>query len=474
MKKHLIQTIAIALILTMTAATGVFAAVPSDVKGQSYEQAVSALVDKGIITGDTDGSFHPDAELTRAQACVIIVKSMNAPSVEVIGSATQPVEKSGFSDMSGYGWAEGYIKYAVDNKVIKGYPDRTFKPGNKVTMNELITMVLRAADYSDETLGGSWPSNFINKATELNLLTNIPTPMPNLATKWMAAQVDFNALDKIAAANPEPAAPSQGTDQDKAKDVPDTASMTFTSGTFNETMTSYSGKDIAKDVVVYTYGKSKDYSGTMTFSKKASDYRLDTVYKFKNVKTPAYYKVENNVITAVVLPMDVGFSGNVYGVINGAITTLNGDGDMVPAFDTLTATRPITWLGKKGLTDIPAASTANGYLKGTVYELNMSNGIVKSVTISTDGDKNNDNFSEISGSGFVEVKDFKSNIVELTNGDMFNVKDNAAVYMLDENADPAYKKASLGSIYGGVKIRAYDVLDDDKTEADIIVVEKNK
>lgn len=474
MKKHLFRSIAVVLILTLSAATAAFAAVPSDVKGTVYEEAVSALVEKGIITGDTDGSFHPDAELTRAQACVIIVKSMNVPTVEVIGSPTQPVVKSGFSDMSGYGWAEGYIKYAIDNKVVKGYPDGTFKPGNKVTMNELITMVLRAADYSDETLGGTWPSNFINKATELNLLTNIPTPLPEKATKWMAAQVDYNALDKIRAANPEPAAPSQGTDQDKAKDVPDTASMTFTIGTFNETMTSYSGKDIAKDVVVYTYGKSKDYSSTMTFSKKASDYRLDTVYKFKNVKTPAFYKVENNVIKAMVLPMDVGFSGKVYGVVNDVISTFDGNGDKVQALETLTATREITWLGKSGLTDIPSASGANGYLNGTVYEINVSNGIVKSVAVSTDPDKRGDTFQEISSSSaiFVDVKGFDNNTVELTDGRKFAVKENASVYVMDTDKEPVYRRASIGSIYDGVKIRAFDVIDDDETSADVVVVTK--
>lgn len=472
MKKQLLKTISLALVLTLTATTGIFAAVPADVKGQSYEEAVSVLVEKGIITGDTDGNFHPDAELTRAQACVIIVKSMNAPAIEVIGTATQPVVKSGFKDMSGYGWAEGYIKYAVDNNVVKGYPDGTFKPGSKVTMNELITMVLRAADFTDETLGGTWPSNYIDKATELNLLKGIPSPMPNLATKWMAAQVDFNALDRIAAANPEPPAPSQGTDKDQAKDIPDTSAMKFTSGSFNETMTSYDGKEISKDVVVYTYGKSKDYSSNMTFSKKASDYRLDTVYKFKNVKTPAFVALKNDKITAMVLPMDVGFSGRVYGVINGVISTLNGDGESVSAFDTLTATKPITWLGKKGLADIPNATTTNGYLKGAVYELSMTNGIVKSVAFCTDGDKENDGFLEMSGNDFVEVKDFADNVVELTNGDMFTVKSNAAVYVLDEDKDPSYSKGSLGKIYKGAKIRAYDVLDDDKEEADIIVVMK--
>ena len=473
MKKHLLKTIALTLVLSLAAVTAAYAAaVPEDVKGQSYETAVSALVEKGIITGDTDGNFHPNSVLTRAQACIIVVKSMNAPTVEVVGSATQPVEKSGFKDMSGYGWAEGYVNYAIKNNVIKGYPDGTFKPGNKVTMNELITMVLRAADVSDKTLGGTWPSNYLNKAAELDVLKNIPTPLPDLATKWMAAQVDYNALDKIAAANPEPAVPSQGTDQDKSKDVPDMANMKFTSGSFNETTTSFSGKEIAKDVVIYTYGKSKDYTGTMAFSTKATDYRLDTVYKFKNVKTAAFYKEVNNKITAMVLPMDVGFSGNAFGVINGVISTLNGDGESVKALETLTATREITWLAKSGLTDIPASTGANGYLSGTVFEINMSNGIVKSVALATDSDKKVDAFKELSGSTFAEVKSFKDNVIELTGGEMFSVKENASVYVLDKEKDPVYKKGSLSSIYDGVKVRAYDVLDDDEISANVIVVEK--
>ncbi len=470
MKKKLLKTVALTLILTLLASTAVFAAVPSDVKGKSYEEAVSALVEKGIITGDTDGNFNPDAELTRAQACIIVVKSMNAPTAEVVGTATQPALKSGFKDMSGYNWAEGYIGYAVRNKVTNGYPDGTFKPGSKVTMNELVTMVLRAAGYTDEKLGGTWPANYTDKAAELDLMKNLPTPLPNLATKWIAAQTTYNALDKIAAANPEPQAPSQGTDQDKAKDVPDTANMTFISGAFNETMTTFAGKDIAKNATIYTYGKSKDYKSTMTFSQKAADYRLDTVYKFKNTQTPAFYKVENNKITAMVLPMDVGFSGNVFGVINEVISTLNGDGEKVSALETLTATREITWLGKSGLANLPGESD---YLNGTVYEINMTNGIVKSIA-SADGSKRTSTFEELSGTtkDFVKVVSFENNVVKLDDGTMFSVKENASVYVLDKGKDSAYRSGSLSNIYEGVKVRAYDVLDDKETSADVIVVTK--
>lgn len=472
MKKNLFKTIAVTLILALMTTTIAFAAVvPSDVKGQNYEAAVTALVEKGIITGDTDGNFNPDTLLTRAQACIIVVKSMNPPAAEITGTATQPVAKSGYKDMAGYGWAEGYVSYAVQKGVTNGYPDGTFKPGNNVTMNELITMVLRAAGYTDENIGGTWPSNYVSKAAELELLAGIPAPLPQYGAKWMAAQVDFNALAKIEAANPAAETPAQGTDQDKPSAIPNTAAMTYANGSFNDTMTTYAGKSIAKNVIVYTYGKSKDYSSTMTFTKKISDYRLDTVYKYKNVKTPAFYSIENNRITSIVLPMDVGFNGRAYGVINGTITTLNADGDAVTGIETLTATKEITWLGKKGLT------TLNGDFTGEIYEINLSGGEAQSIYKATEAHRGTI-FDEISKNGlpgFVHVESYNDSVIRVTVGDggaLFAVKSNASVYVLDASDPTEYKAGSLSSIRAGVEIRAYDISDDDDLSADIIVVKK--
>ena len=240
MKNKLFKTIAFTLVLLLST-TGVFAAVPDDVKGQPYETAVSALMEKGIITGDTNGDFNPDSTLTRAQACVIIVKTMDPPSAEVVGTATQSAAKSGFSDMTGYGWAEGYISYAVKHGVTMGYPDGTFKPGNSVTMSELVTMVLRAAAYTDETLGGTWPSNYMEKASELNLLAGAPEELPVLATKWIAAQVDYNALEQIEKANPQEEIPSPS--QETPEGVPNTSEMSYVKGSFNSAIDNFQRKD---------------------------------------------------------------------------------------------------------------------------------------------------------------------------------------------------------------------------------------
>ena len=107
----------------------------------------------------------------------------------------------------------------------------------------------------------------------------------------MAAQIDYNALDQIEKANPQQQTPSDS--QATPAGVPDTSTMTYVTGSFNSAMSTFNGKTLADNVKIYTYGKKASFSSTMTFSKKAADYRLETVYKYKNVETSAFYQVEN-------------------------------------------------------------------------------------------------------------------------------------------------------------------------------------
>ena len=472
MKKKKIVALILTLALVLASVTVAFAAVPEDVKGTMAEKEVTALIEKGIISGEPDGLFHPDNFLTRAQACIIVVKAMNAPAAEVVGTATQKIAASGFKDMAGYSWAEGYINYAVEKGVVSGYPDGTFKPGNQVTMYELLTMVVRAAGYKEDQVTGPWPTNYYGKAIELEILGLIPAPLPEKATRWMAASVTYEALPLIESANPAPEVPGQGTDNDKPSAIPDTGSMVYANASFNDNMTTYNGKNISSDVKVYTYGAAKDYSSTMTFSKKISDYRLETVYKYKNVKTPAYYTLTGNQITAIVVPMDAGFSGRIYGVINDKVTTLNVNDEAVTGLETLTAGKTITWLTKKTPDTVLPTSTGAGmgYLAGTVYEMNASNGTVQSVYTASETHKGKI-FDEITGSGYVIVESYEDGIF-IVGGNAYEVKPNASVYVIDKDDQKEYKTGTLSSIRKDVEIRAYDISDDDEASADIVIVKR--
>lgn len=192
--KKISRILAIALCIALVMSSVAFAAVPSDVKGASLETAVGALMDAGAITGDTDGLFHPEANLTRAQVVAMIVKLVDADGAETLVAP--------YADLSGYGWAAPYIKYANINGIANGYGDGTFKPGANVTFAELVAFVVQAAGYDSNDLAGKWPTNYINKAKELGFLAGVKAPKnptATLATKADAALVIYNAMANIKA-----------------------------------------------------------------------------------------------------------------------------------------------------------------------------------------------------------------------------------------------------------------------------------
>jgi len=425
------------------------ASIPSDVLGESYEAPVAALFDKGIITGDENGNFNPEQTLTRAQACIIVVKSMKPPIADVAGTATQDAMKSGFPDMSGYAWAEGYISYAVKKGVTKGYPNGTFKPGNKVTSNELVTMILRGAGYSDASLDGDWPVNYMNMAETLNIYNNLPgkDAMPQFATKWMAAQMDYNGLKLIESANPSETKITYGV----SESLPDFELAKFVmTGSFDLDISHFDGNILADDVQLFAYGERNDYQPGMTLSAIKSDYVTDNVYKYKRVITPAQYIIENKLIKRILLPKDVGYSGNVYCVINGVSTELQ----------TLTAAREINWSVTPGMKNI---YTTQNYSDGEVFKLKAFNGKIQSIESVPD-----------MFSGYSMIEDYKINgpVMISTGGisQWIQISSTATVYKMDAKDPKKYNVGSTASIKQGSQIKLFDVSDDDEMKADIVII----
>ena len=167
MKKVFIFVLVLAMVLGSVGTT--FAA-PADVEGLPCEPAVDALMDAGIISGYSDGSFHPERSITRAE----IIKMLTASLGYGYLAKTMLTD---FEDTIGH-WAEGYVGLAVQMNLVKGYTDNTFRPEKTVTYNEAITFVLRALGCTDAEIladGGKYPDSYIAKAKELGILGDLPT-----------------------------------------------------------------------------------------------------------------------------------------------------------------------------------------------------------------------------------------------------------------------------------------------------------
>ena len=127
----------------------------SDVtRGQWFNHAVSTLSSMGIVKGHNDGTFAPNAPITRAEFAAIAArfddKNTNTSSK--------------FTDIASH-WAKNEIGIAANKGWINGYSDGTFRPNQYITRAEAMTLVNRvlnrlpenSSDLLDSMI--KWPDN---------------------------------------------------------------------------------------------------------------------------------------------------------------------------------------------------------------------------------------------------------------------------------------------------------------------------
>ncbi|PKM77212.1 MAG: hypothetical protein CVU90_08665 [Firmicutes bacterium HGW-Firmicutes-15] len=102
---------------------------------------INYLSNRKILSGFPDGNFHPEEGLTRAQAAVVLVKAT--------GLETPAVTETGFPDVQADHWAAANIAAATKVGYLKGFPDGTYKPEDKLTRAQGIALIMRLSTQKD-------------------------------------------------------------------------------------------------------------------------------------------------------------------------------------------------------------------------------------------------------------------------------------------------------------------------------------
>ena len=102
--------------------------------GDWFNNAISTLSNAGIVTGYNDGTFRPNQPITRGEMAKIIANFAN------LNKGTKS-----FTDLSGH-WSKTYVELAAGNGWIAGYPDSSFRPDQKITRAETVTMINRVLE----------------------------------------------------------------------------------------------------------------------------------------------------------------------------------------------------------------------------------------------------------------------------------------------------------------------------------------
>ncbi|AOT70162.1 hypothetical protein Gferi_11500 [Geosporobacter ferrireducens] len=143
----------------------------------------------GLLIGDPNGNMRFGDNITRAE--------FTAVAVRMIGKEAEALSRKGatkFKDVDRTHWSTGHINVSVENNLITGYPDNTFKLQRNITHAEALTILVNALGYKDTVKGSNWPNNFIDKANELGITKGITIKPSTPATRGDVARMLNNSL----------------------------------------------------------------------------------------------------------------------------------------------------------------------------------------------------------------------------------------------------------------------------------------
>jgi hypothetical protein len=106
----------------------------------SFFEEIMYLSGRDVINGYNDGTFKPNQEVSRAAAAAMIGRAIGLDGEK---------KATTFKDVGVSSFASGYIDSAVEEGIIKGFTDGTFRPNEIVTRGQMAIFLARAFELED-------------------------------------------------------------------------------------------------------------------------------------------------------------------------------------------------------------------------------------------------------------------------------------------------------------------------------------
>lgn len=158
-----------------------------DMNGHWARSSVERMAARMIADGVATGEFQPDKTVTRAEVAALLVRALG------LSPSAPSGETRTFPDVGAADWFAGAVRVASGMKLVEGYGDGSFRPGETVTRQELVVMVYRAAElagmnpaasasapgpaqapYDDDAAIAGWAKPAVEALTRQGLLGGTP------------------------------------------------------------------------------------------------------------------------------------------------------------------------------------------------------------------------------------------------------------------------------------------------------------
>ena len=158
-----------------------------DVKATDNVEAIEVLQAVGIMTGDENGDFNPDANVTRNEIAVIMSNLLNLDYDYYRG--VNP-----FTDVPN--WAAPYVAACAAEGVVAGIGGTLYGGSNNVTAAQAALMIMKALGYFQyqADFDNDWQIATIRQASYINLFDGINANAETALTRNQIAQLVLNGL----------------------------------------------------------------------------------------------------------------------------------------------------------------------------------------------------------------------------------------------------------------------------------------
>jgi peptidoglycan/xylan/chitin deacetylase (PgdA/CDA1 family) len=111
-------------------------------KGDLFAEEIAFLAQQGIINGFPDGTFRPEASVSRAEVAVMIGRIMDFD---------QKTKETIFKDVPERHYASGYIQAAAEQGIIEGFPGGEYRPYDSISRGDMALILQRAFQLENKS-----------------------------------------------------------------------------------------------------------------------------------------------------------------------------------------------------------------------------------------------------------------------------------------------------------------------------------
>ncbi|MBQ8540778.1 MAG: S-layer homology domain-containing protein [Clostridia bacterium] len=172
-----------------------------DITAHWAESMIASLASAGVISGRSTTQFVPDYYVTRAEFTTMVARAFSLVSVPYSGK---------FDDIQEGDWYAGWVEAAYIRGIITGVDENTFAPNERITREQMATIVYRAyllakgplpydmpLTYYDSFMISPWAYESVKNCTNLNILTGKDSHLfkpQDFATRAEAAACLYRTL----------------------------------------------------------------------------------------------------------------------------------------------------------------------------------------------------------------------------------------------------------------------------------------